>query len=217
MKSSLQIIGKSLPFIEKATNRIKKNIKTQKSKSHIKTLVRTSEKILIELGAGNRPGNNGWTTIDLTEKCNIFWDLRYGIPFPDNSIDGIFSSHFFEHLSYRESKKLLEDCIRVLKPNGFFSITVPNARIYLDAYFSNTNLDESVFHRYRPAYNNATKIDIINYIAYMDNQHKYMFDEENLIDLLKTAGFREAQLREYDPFLDVMDRKPQSIFAIAYK
>jgi len=31
-----------------------------------------------------------------------------------------------------------------------------------------------------PAWNDTTKIDYVNYTAYMDNDHRYMFDEENL-------------------------------------
>ena len=36
----------------------------------------------------------------------------------------------------------------------------------------------------------------------MDQQHKYMFDEENLLNILINVGFRSVKLRSFDPFID---------------
>jgi len=88
-------------------------------------------------------------------------------------------------------------------PGGTFSICVPNARLYIEAYSKSITLDESQFFGYRPAYNNTSKIDYINYTAYMNEHHKYMFDEENLLYLLKSKGFKNARVRLFDPSLDL--------------
>jgi hypothetical protein len=50
-------------------------------------------------------------------------------------------------------------------------------------------------------------------MAYMDGQHKYMFDEENLIFILKSKGFRNVKLRQFDPTLDLKERDYESIYA----
>ena len=60
-------------------------------------------------------------------------------------------------------------------------------------------------------------LDQINYIAYMDGHHKYLFDEENLINTLLTAGFKFAQLRNFDSNLDSKGRDYESIYALAKK
>jgi predicted SAM-dependent methyltransferase len=93
--------------------------------------------------------------------ADIQWDLRYGMPFKDNNIEQIYSSHLFEHLTSGETKELLEECKRVLKPGGIFSICVPNAKRYIDAY---CNKDTSFWEQqqedfYPPAFNNTTIID----------------------------------------------------------
>lgn len=44
----------------------------------------------------------------------------------ENSFDGIFSSHFVEHLESEQIVKLFELCSKVLKPNGVLIITTPN-------------------------------------------------------------------------------------------
>jgi len=180
----------------------------------IQQIIHSRKPIYLEIGAGDKKGANGWLTMDITPNCDIFWDLRKGIPFPGNSIDRIYSSHFLEHLTYKEGELFLKECRRVLSAGGEFSICVPNAKIYLNAYFNPNSLAEN--HTwYEPALNNTTKIDYMNYIAYMDGHHQYMFDEENLIHRLKQNGFQNVRLRKFDPDLDLKERDFESIYAIA--
>jgi hypothetical protein len=51
----------------------------------------------------------------------------------------------------------------------------------------------------------------------MAGEHKYMFDEENLVFILKSKGFRNVRLREFDPSLDMPERDIESIYAEAEK
>ena len=185
------------------------------SKQKIKHILKKGEEICLEMGA-DKKGSNGWLTVDLTRNCDIFWDLRRGIPFPNESVSKIYSSHFFEHLTFKEGQILLDECLRVLIFGGTFSICVPNAKIYIEAYLK-SELDLNRFGKHKPAYNNTTKIDYLNYIAYMDGEHKYMFDEENLLYILKAKGMKNVRLREFDPTLDLEKRHLESIYAIAEK
>lgn len=186
------------------------------SKRKIREVLNRKEEIFLEVGAGGKKGSNGWLTVDVAQNCDIFWDLRRGIPFPNESVSKMYSSHFFEHLTYKEGQKFLDECLRVLRPGGTFSICVPNARIYIEAYV-NSALDTEKFIRCKPAYNNTTKIDYVNYTAYMNDHHKYMFDEENLIHILKAKGMKNVHLREFDPSLDRKERDYESIYAVAEK
>lgn len=194
-----------------------KNIKYKKSKKIINQLVKNSDTIFLDIGSGNKKGNNKWLTLDLTENCDIYWDVRKGIPFPDESVDKIYSSHFLEHLTYQEGQRFLDECVRVLKSRGKFSISVPNARLYIKAYFLKQKLNSEQLFRYRPAYNNTTIIDYLNYTAYMGGHHKYMFDEENLLYILTSKDFVNVKLRKFDPHFDREDRDFESIYAEAEK
>jgi hypothetical protein len=51
----------------------------------------------------------------------------------------------------------------------------------------------------------------------MDGHHKYMFDDSNLVFILKSKGFKNVRLREFDPDLDVKERDPISIYAEGQK
>jgi predicted SAM-dependent methyltransferase len=189
----------------------------QLSQRHIRRMLIERNEIFVELGAGDKKGEGGWVTVDIVKNCDIFWDLRKGLPFPDESITKIYSSHFFEHLSFGEGHQLLDECRRVLIPGGTFSICVPNARLYIEAYLRSDSLDENRFFDHKPAYNNTTRIDYVNYVAYMGGHHKYMFDEENLLYVLTSRGFRNAHLRQFDPSLDLKVRDFESIYAEAEK
>jgi hypothetical protein len=87
----------------------------------------------------------------------------------------------------------------------------------MEAYIQCKDLDTNKFFNYKRAYNNTTRIDYVNFIAYMDGLHKYMFDEENLLHILESRGFKNVHLRQFDPSLDSQARDFESIYAEAEK
>ena len=75
------------------------------SKNKFSNLIESQRPICLDLG-GADSGRGGWTTVDVTKECDIYWDLRLPIPMPDSSVTKIFSSHLFEHLTYEQGQKL---------------------------------------------------------------------------------------------------------------
>jgi len=205
------------PLTVRLVKKMRHLIKPMLSKSQIRRFLQEGREIYLEVGAGGKKGEKGWITLDVTKKADIYWDLRKGIPFPNESVSKIYSSHFLEHLSFEEGQKFLDDCLRVLVPGGIFSISVPNARLFIEAYLKSETLDKNLFFGYKPAFNNTTTIDYVNYIAYMDGHHKYMFDEKNLMFILESKGFKNVRLRAFDPDLDVKERDPISLYAEGQK
>ena len=170
---------------------------------------RRKEEIWLEVGSGPRRGVGNWVTIDINGQCDIYFNLAKGIPFPDMSISRIYSSHVFEHLSSEQAQYCLSECVRVLKEGGEFSIAVPNARIFVDAYLSN-ELKEKSFEVNTP-------IDYLNYVAYCGGQHKNMFDQESLCYLLQSNGLEQVSARTFDPEIDLECRRWQTIYARGIK
>lgn len=201
---------------KRLSSAIRDSLRFKRSKLRVRRLLKAQDEIWLELGAGDKKGSHGWTTLDVCGNCDLYWDLRKGIPFPDSSITRLYSSHFFEHLSYKEIQIFLDECLRVLKPGGSFSICVPNASLYVEAYMNGTMAHQD-FDGYRPAWHHTTRIDFLNYIAYMDGLHKHMFDEENLLFILRAKGFQHVQLRPFDPTIDLKERDFESIYAEARK
>jgi predicted SAM-dependent methyltransferase len=175
-----------------------------------------SRRIWLELGSGAKKGQNGWITIDLTG-ADIAHDLRKGIPFASDSVDRIYTSHMLEHIPFKELLVFLDECYRVLKKDGELSVCVPDAGRYISAYAERRYFRQSN-KGYQPAVpDTGSLLDQINYIAYMNQLHKYMFDEENLVNTLKRAPFASVELRNFDKCLDLKCRDFESIYAVAIK
>ena len=171
--------------------------------------------VKLEIGSGPHK-RQGWLTLDISWDSDFYWDLMKQLPFPDESLRMIYSSHTLEHFTYKQLVRILKDCHRVLKNGGIFSAAVPNARTYLLGYVNPKDFPRS-FLQYRAAVISETPIDFVNYIAYMDGHHRHMFDEENLVRLVREAGFSNVRLRKFDPGLDLLGRDYETIYVEAVK
>lgn len=92
---------------------------------------------MLNIGCGSR-FHSAWTNIDFfayskeVKKVNIL----KGLPFENESMDVIYSSHLFEHLTKQQTNNLLNECKRVLKKNGIIRITVPDLENICREYLS---------------------------------------------------------------------------------
>jgi len=73
-------------------------------------------------------------------------DLRYALPYADNSFEGVFSEHTLEHLYPADSIRLIGEIHRVLKPGGVFRAIVPDLDKYVRFY--NGELPNDEFKQY---------------------------------------------------------------------
>lgn len=83
----------------------------------------------ISLGCGKKE-KEGWAGLDIQDfGWNKVWDAEKDpIPYPDNSADFIEAHNFLEHIHRGPGLQLLmNECHRVLKPNGIMEIIVPDA------------------------------------------------------------------------------------------
>lgn len=84
---------------------------------------------LLDIGCGNNKKANH-IGIDIRDYPNvdIIRDITKGLPFDDDSIDGVFSSHFMEHVERGDVKFVLEEIHRVLKKGSRFELIVPHVK-----------------------------------------------------------------------------------------
>jgi len=82
------------------------------------------EKIQIDLGCGNRK-LDGYIGVDTfkSKKTDLISNIENGLPFKNNSIDKIYSSFLFEHIS--NPIKLFQEIYRVCKNNTIVKFRVP--------------------------------------------------------------------------------------------
>jgi predicted SAM-dependent methyltransferase len=105
--------------------------------------------LLVNIGAGDS-GKEGWVNLDGFPGNGVtcLADARKRLSFEDDSVRGIFSEHFFEHIDYcEEAPHFLRECFRSLQPGGVLRIIVPDLERYLRAYAED---DWNAFAKIRP-------------------------------------------------------------------
>src|SRR5215208_7457642 len=66
----------------------------------------------------------------------VVHDVRRPLPFDDDSMAVVYSSHLLEHVYLTEAKRLLEECLRVLEPGGVLRVVVPDLHTIVEEYAS---------------------------------------------------------------------------------
>jgi SAM-dependent methyltransferase len=76
-------------------------------------------------------------------------DIRKGLPYKDNSLLYVYSSHCFEHLYLDQAMRLLQECFRVLKAGGILRLAVPDlessCRQYIEGVQNNARTERGEF------------------------------------------------------------------------
>lgn len=153
-----------------------------------------SRDLRINLGCGYRP-MDGWVNVDRARGPNVqvVRDLERGLPFPDNCASAIFAEHVIEHVTKAAAQRLLQECHRVLQPEGVLRLSTPDAGKFLRSYAG----DQSFLRHpefLRPI---DSPMDRINEMMREEGQHLWSYDEELLAILLRRAGFTKIAARAF--------------------
>jgi predicted SAM-dependent methyltransferase len=149
-------------------------------KLHYRTF-RTDD-LKVQIGSGLHY-LEGFINIDANfqRKVDYLLDVRVGLPFPENSLDFIFSSHMLEHLHIDEAISLLRECRRVLMPGGYMRLMLPDFEFALRI----VNGQESSEY---PRRFGSRLGQAINFL-FCDGQHKYAYTTEVMYELGAQTGF----------------------------
>ena len=173
----------------------------------------------LNLGCGPHKKSD-FLSIDLLPPADLTLDLRRGLPFESKCCQLIFSEHLFEHLDYPEPiSHLFRECLRVLKPNGTLSFSVPDTEWPLIDYRDGPDapyFKACAEHPWHPK-DCTTRLEHINYHFRQEREHRFAYDFETAEKVLKAAGFLDVRTRAYYPTLDSEHRRVGSLFVSARK
>jgi len=190
----------------------------------------------VHLGCGPELKED-WINLDLNLNRNIPapeslspttifipYDLRLGaLPLDDGSVAFFYSSHFMEHLEYREGVRLMRDCHRALKPGGTFRAALPDFRKMFRAYieqnhqhFDLVNILDWLPDREPETVSLA---DHVNLGVYQSGEHKCIYDEDKICLVLRHIGFASVAIVPYRAGIDSADeiRRRHSFYVEAVK
>lgn len=159
----------------------------------------------VNLGCGPRP-IQGWQNLDILEHPEIIkHDLTTPLPYENNSVDLIYSEHFFEHLDEVDGFTLLQDCYKKLKPNGTLRISMPSLDEVLKIY-NTWDTDYHLFHPYIKRFSNSSqfinwaffgesstleKNKFLNGLKSTNDGHKFLYSKKDLFNKLNLIGYKK--------------------------
>lgn len=162
------------------------------------------------LGISLWEGNEKFINIDNLQKYTptngyaFYYDLTQPLPFEDNSIEVIFSSHFIEHIHLIEAQQLIKESYRVLKPGGIIRFITPDMDIWVDKLY---NTDEVFFKKYQQIITKhfgewhefsklTTPLQMLNCMLFAWG-HKWMWDFKTLKEEFNKVGFQKIEKKNY--------------------
>lgn len=154
--------------------------------------------LLLNLGCGKNK-IPGYINIDINpfRLPSVWMDIRYKLPFDDDSVKSIKLRYVAEHFDLYDLKKILRESLRVLKKEGKVEIIVPDLENAILSYArSKLKLSEYegiVPNEYRGLKSRGA---IFNIMTLFDSQHKIMFDYEFLREVLNDVGFTKIRKKK---------------------
>lgn len=136
----------------------------------------------VQVGCGEKYLPN-FINIDgnFRRKADYILDVRCGLPFPDNSIELIYSCHMLEHVHVAEAIRILKEWRRVLSHTGYIRLTLPDFEHIFRIIAGEE--DSSFPRRFQSLHGKA-----INFL-FCDGQHKFAYSRAVVEELALGVGF----------------------------
>ena len=141
----------------------------------------------------------------------IHHNLFYGIPFKNDTVQNVFSSHFVEHLTYDSASFLMAESFRVLQPGGFIRILVPSLQ-------SEVEKMKQAIEEFEKGNNQPIQTFVTEpYQDLMDSfsHHHFMYDGSALQKIISQVGFTEVEIKQLGegkfPDLNLLEKRKSVI------
>lgn len=134
---------------------------------------------------------SGFLNTDILGETPI--DISKPLPFADQSIDIIFSSHLIEHIYHRHFKRFLAESFRILKSGGQQIIATPSLEKLCRAlYGENDSIKRTIYetHLGKIMGKSLTPAMVINGMSHINYGHKYLYDFETISILATDIGYK---------------------------
>lgn len=157
----------------------------------IKRYFRNVSSPKIQIGCGSHL-LEGWLNGDIAEG-DIYIDATKKLPFKDNSFDHIYSEQMLEHLTLSQGKYFINECYRILKPEGVLRISTPDLTKLVQCYLGiNPVIDaKTLIKASWPSRDGMSKCEMLNGFMGQGGFRDYIFiyDQDFIISFLKNAKF----------------------------
>lgn len=160
----------------------------------------------IEIGSGMFP-QEGYIHLEIMPDApsnDVVHDATNPLPFRSNMVSEILANHVIEHFSWRAVPVFIRELYRVLVPDGVVYLRTPNLRFICESYINGKITPEHPNDErcIRENYGKITpgmwaNLKLFSGQDYPSNFHYVCWDEENLTEAFKKAGFRSAKYEKF--------------------
>ena len=167
-------------------------------------------------------------------------DVRKRLPWAEGTFEAVYASHLLEHLHHEDAKRLLRECLRVLRSGGVARFVVPDLKAIAQEYLgvgteiaagAGDGFGAPSLSEHRPELAALAPADRTNirlmmrepapvrgswlYRAYRAtsdfHSHKWMYDAQSLCRHLREAGFEGVASRGFhESAIEGIDRIEQA-------
>ena len=120
-------------------------------------------------------------------------DATRHIPWPDGSVEAIYSSHMIEHLDRKDADMFLREARRVLRPGGVIRLSTPGLKNLVAAYGSQGDGDHFIESLFTCVDRPRSLLARLRDAFTGPRHHLWLYDEDSLCALLARNGFRNAK------------------------
>jgi len=147
----------------------------------------------LHLGAGGHR-IDGWINVDvLPDGVDLLADFAHALPFRSGSVRFIHSEDLLEHLDVDAGKALLRECHRVLEPGGVMRLLTPDLRLLVQRVYIDREARHLAWCDQTLAARGAC--EALNMHLRMNGEHRFVYDQEHLTEVLRATGFRVRRVR----------------------
>jgi ubiquinone/menaquinone biosynthesis C-methylase UbiE len=155
---------------------------------------------------------NKWLVVDIEPGADVVVNLlKEPLPYADDTVDAIYTSHTLEHLDLHTQPKVMAEFRRVLKPSAPLRVVVPNWDIAIAAYCRGDHqflrqtrvvADDNVYppmpllDLFSWAYSYHFSMGVQE-SSHREDVHRTPFNEEVLQFFFNQAGFRDVRVTPY--------------------
>jgi predicted SAM-dependent methyltransferase len=174
-----------------------KNAFNRQNKKILKFLATRDKSCYLNLASGPRGlDDQHWVNIDGFADRNVHFlvDISRTLPFPNSTFDGVFCEHVLEHFSLEDGKRLAQEILRILRPNGVLRLVVPDAAHVVRTYTENP--EKLVSYRCGNDHE-MTPMEAVNCFFRQRYEHQFLYDWETLQKMLSNGGFKAVKISSY--------------------
>lgn len=155
---------------------------------------------------------SGFINIDgnVYRRVDYVLDIRAGLPFPDASIEFIYSCHMLEHIYINDAIAALGEWRRVLRAGGYIRLAVP------DFAYALRILAGEVESKFPRAFR-SWEAQAANFI-FCDGQHKFVYSKSIIDEISAAVGFARVEWAGVtDKNLPLLDEPVGSVVVNIFK